>query len=320
MNGKIIKMSEGTYHARSELNASLLADFADIEDKALLPRQEKQCFDIGHQFEDFVFQEASNKPWFDSKYSVTELDSEEPEKSFNIAKSGVDLEKYLAENHETYFTKASKYTKLNKTNANTYNWIQEHIKSGGHHLISKFNFEMIKKMASNFLDKMKIDLFEDGSEYTVRELLEHAEFQKKIFWGDKKAMLDVLLIWDGTLFILDIKTAAEGQFYNMFKNKYGPIQCRHYTEAGESLIGQYGIERVHHKLWFLAGIKAAESKPLEHSSCIAESYSVHDDDIEEATEKYHNIVDRFYQWDKAGRPKKGWRKHRQIRLYSRYVA
>ncbi len=320
MAGQIIEMTEEEYHARPELNASLLADFADIEDKALLPRQEKQCFDVGHQFEDWVFQQVSGDPWFDSKYKVIELDTEIPDKVFDLVNSRVDLKKHLEENRPKYFTKKSDYQELNGKMVNSYNWIQEHIKAGGRHLIGKFNFEMIKKMAVNFLDKMQIDLFGDGSRYPVRQLFECAEFQKKVFWDGKKAMFDVFLVWDGILFILDIKTAAEGQFYRMFQSKYGPIQCPHYTEGAESLIGQHGIERVHHKLFFLVGIKASESKSLDFSSCIAESYSTQDEAIRGVREDYKDIVFRFNEWDKDGRPPKGWREHREIPLRSRYAA
>ncbi|MCK5611228.1 hypothetical protein KAR91_55675 [Candidatus Pacearchaeota archaeon] len=312
MAGKILEMKEAEYHARPEINASLLADFADSPDKALLPRQEKKCFDLGHQFEDFVFQDVSGDPWFDSKYAVCDLDTQEPEGSFSVVKSGVNLEEYLVENKKKYFTVKGE---PNKTRLNAYNWIQEHIKAGDRHLISKFNFEMINKMASNFLDKMQIDLFGDGSYYPVRQLLEHAEFQKMVFWDDKRAMFDVFLVWDGTAFVLDIKTAAERQFYQMFKSKYGPIQCRQYTEGAESLTGQYGIERVHPKLIFLVANKGAESKDLKYSTCLAESHSVQDDDLYWLTEEYQQSVHELREWNEAGRPEKGYKEHTNIRLY-----
>lgn len=319
MEGRIVEITEEKYHASPEINASLLADFAASPDDALLPRVAKKCFDVGHQFEDYVFQNVSGDPWFDSKYSVVGLETNEPDASFEVVNSGVDLIKYLEDNHNKYFTKASEYKTLSKTKENAYLWIQEHIKADGKHLISKFNFDMIKKMASNFLDKMKVDLFGDGSSYFVRELLERAQFQKMVFWDDKRAMLDVLLIWDGTAFVLDIKTFIEGQFYRMFKNKYAPIQCRHYTESAESLIGQYGIERVHRKLFFLAAKKAAESKPLMFSTCIAESHAVKDESLYALTDAYNDIVHSFRQWDEEGRPGKGYKEHREHTVYPLYT-
>ena len=314
MTGKILEMTEEEYHARPEINASLLSDFADSPDKALLPRQAKQCFDLGHQFEDFCFQDVSGDPWFDNKYHVVDLDSKEPKSVFELRNSDIDLKMYLAENYSKYWTGAEK---LNKKNENAYNWIQEHIKArkSGRHLISKFNYEMVKKMASNFLDKMQVDLYGDGSFYPVRKLLEQAEFQKMVFWDDKRSMMDVFLVWDGTAFVLDIKTAIDGQFFRMFKSKYAPIQCPHYTEGAESLIGQYGIERVHPKLIFLVARKAAESKDLKYSACIAESHSVKDECIRELTEDYQDIVLDFRQWNKDGRPEKGYKEHREHFIY-----
>lgn len=312
MAGKILEMSESEYHERPEFNASFLAEFSDSPDKALLPRVDKQCFDLGHQFEDYVFQSVTDEPWFDDKYSVCSLDTKEPGAVFDLVKSGVDLEKYLADNKEEYFTTKGA---LNKKKSNAYNWIQEHIKGDGRCFISQFNLDMVKKMASNFLDKMKVDLFGDGSFYLVREILEHAEFQKKVFWDGKKAMFDVLLVWEGTAFVIDIKTAAEKMFYQMFKSKYGPIQCRHYTEAVESLIGQFGIERVHSKLIFLVATKASESKGLEYSTCLAESHSVRDGDLYWLTENYQNLFSEFYDWDREGRPMKGYKEHTDIPLY-----
>ena len=310
----ILEITEEEYQASPEINASLLADFADSPDKALLPREAKQCFDLGHQFEDFVFQDVSGDPWFDKKYLVPELDTKEPKSAFEIVNSDVDLEKYLEENHSKYWTKAKT---LNKKNESAYHWINEHIKArkSGRRLISKFNHEMVRKMASNFLDKMEIDLYGDGSFYPVRQLLEQAEFQKMVFWDDKRAMLDVLFVWDGTAFVLDIKTAIDGQFFKMFKSKYAPIQCPHYTESVGSLIGQYEIERVHPKLIFLVARKAAESKDLKYSACLAESHSVLDECIHGLTEAYQDIVSDFRQWNKDGRPEKGYKEHREHFIY-----
>jgi len=284
-------MTPEEYHKAPGLNSSLLSAFYESPDRALIPTEPKSYFSIGTAFECMVEDEATGVKTFAEKFFFAESSGALPEKLLGWIESGEDLgDKY----------RLNKDLSRSKTSATLHGYLDECVDRPGLLPIGTADAAMLKTMVDNFF-KMEVN----GA--PVRGLLERAEFQVPIFWEaqgiKKKALFDAIVVdkMSNSASIFDLKTSVNRhQFGQMLKSKYW-VQGAHYREGAESVYWE-SLPMI-----FLVSYK---TPPY-----LAQARGIEIDSLDAAEDRYTDLVERFVEWDKAGRPAKGWLDYREDKIW-----
>lgn len=221
--------SEKKYRAAPDLNYSLLADFNEAPDVALMKKKPKGYFEIGKIFEAYFEDEIMGTKLLLKKYYFSEIDKDLPDKIVEEIRCGV--------------TPMIVYNKDGVTpagNKKVYNWFASEIQDNDGKMPIPVSVQNLARRGTRNLLDCKID------DTKIRDLIDHCdtvEFQVPIFWKTgsglhKKMLADMVLDHKDYTACFDIKTAASfKEFRWMFKDRYW-IQERHYSEGLESKHGE----------------------------------------------------------------------------------
>ena len=185
----------------------------------------------------------------------------------------------------------------------------ELIKSEERLPIDKEDFDLIEKTVSNLLTMTVID------DLTVKDFLEHAEFDKTVLWEDEdgnkfKALFDIVSTLETDedqliSVVLDLKYYAnEYGFFTMFRKKLW-IQERHYTEALKHYCIQKGSSP-YFCMPFLVGYK---------DSGLTQVNMIDDDFIDRHEEKYRDLLWEYIDWINGGKKETGHLPKRYLKVY-----
>ena len=292
---KIMNMTEQEYREAPGLNYSLLADFADSPDKALMEREPKSYFEVGKIFETLFQDEIQGTNRFSETYFVADLSGTIPEKIVKWLDEGSDLESCYVYNKDGV-TKS-------KTYKNVHAWLDACLEFPGKRPVSQDMMAQAKAMVANMC---KVELFG----IPLVTILRSAQFQVPIFWQSngiqKKALLDIVadVEMEGvkSKMVFDLKSSADlPKFKSMMRSRYF-WQDAHYLEGAYHNFGS-----VYPNMIFLAASKA--------EPWIAQPFEMAEDSRNHVQNKYDHLCEEFQKWDATGRPKKGWKPMEEIKIY-----
>jgi len=175
--------------------------------------------------------------------------------------------------------------------------------------IDKEDFDLIETTVENLLTMPVLD------DLTVKDFLEHAEFDFPVIWKDEsghecKALFDIVSTLEtddgqNISLVLDLKYYAnEYGFFKMFRDKLW-IQERHYTKA----LNYYCFEKGSSPYFcmpFLVGYK---------DSGLTQVNMIDDDSIERADDKYFDLFQRYISWLEDGKEESGHLPTRYLKVY-----
>ena len=311
-------LSVKDYRALPAINYSSLAAFNESQDHALMEVAPKSHFEFGNAFELVIEDRVKGTKKFGERFFTCEAPGEMPTDLAEWIESDVDLE--------------TKYRRkqdggLHGGSQRLHDWLDECRAHPGAMPMGTDQLETLSIMADNFL---KMQPFADiGNESTLAEILPLASFQVPIVWYTGKpfdgttaapgysmrlkALLDCLIITESTVYIFDIKTAADmKRFFWMMRDKYW-IQEVHYTVGAGHLFTGKNI------VWlFLVSSKAAHY--ISQPYCIDPAGQVSSEYVDPSRygnvlDKYSDLCDKYQAWMDEGRPPKGWKELEKIRIY-----
>lgn len=297
-----MQTEEQKYRQADGLNYSLLADFSDSPDRALMPREPKGYFEMGDIFETVFQDEIQGTNLFAETYFVAELRGSIPDKIckwLDDPECEIDPFVFLSSNF--------KYNKdgvtRSGTQKNVHAWLDACIEFPGKRPVSQTMMAEIKAMVANML-KMEIM----GA--PLVDILQNAQFQIPLFWEQdgikKKSLADIIaqvtINGQPTMICFDLKTAVDlPKFRRMFQSRYY-LQDLHYVS-----IAKDNYENVYPNMIFLV---ASKSEPF-----IAQAFEMESKSREYCQDKYDQLCDDFVVWDRAGRPPVGWKPLETVKIY-----
>lgn len=290
-----MQTEEEKYRAAPGLNYSLLADYADSPDRALMPREPKGYFEVGKVFETVFQDEIEGTNQFAETWFVADLKGAIPDKIVKWFDEVTDLATCFTYNKDG-FTRSG-------TQKNVHAWLDACLEYPGKRPVSQTMMKEIKAMVSNML-KMEIM----GA--PLVDILQNCQFQVPLYSEQngikKKALFDIVaqvnMGGQPTMICFDIKTAANlGKFRQSFKSRY-IWQHAHYLSVAKA-----NYKNVYNKMVFLV---ASKEKPY-----IAKPFEIADKSMGYVEEKYDDLCLQFDQWDKGGRPAKGWLPMEQLTVW-----
>lgn len=297
------EMSEKEYRQAEGLNYSALGAFNQSQDHALMTVEPKSFFEFGNAFEMCLQDHAKGTSLFTDNFFVCDAPGTMPEKLAGIIQSGEDLT-----THYVYTKKGDR----NDRHKKLHTWLDCCSENPGKMPMSDFEFHVLTKMVQNLLktEVEYIDGVDDQNEplissFQVEDLMKAADFQAPIFWEKdgikKKALFDMVINTGMNTYIFDIKSSANMPgFMKMFRSKYW-IQDIHYSEGAQHVFNDTKPMR------FLTAFK--EDPYLGQSFvCNHESRGI-------ALLEYDKLCDQYNEWELNGKPTKGWKKQRSIKLY-----
>ena len=300
--GSYLDIEEAEYRSWPAINYSSLADFNESQDHALLEKPARSYFEEGRAFELLIEDRAKGSDKFIGRFFLANAPGAMPEDLAGWIENKEDLEsKY----------KHNKDGSRNKQCERKHSWLDECQDNPGRMPMGTDQMAMLNKMVDNF---MKMQPFTDrDTESTLAEILPLAFFQVPIIWytrsrpgkskSRKKALIDCLVETNTTIYVFDIKTAADMiRFLWMLKNKYW-IQQTHYTEGLKAIFPNKEI------VWrFLV---SAKEKPY-----ISQPFCVDPICLERyAMDAYFYLCERFQAWIDEGRPPKGWKELKEVEVF-----
>ena len=306
------------YRAWPAINYSSLADFNESQDHALMEKKQKSYFEFGSAFEAMVEDKVKGTKKFSERFFTCEAPGEMPEDLAEWIEGDVDLSlKY----------RRKKDGGLHGGSQRLHDWLDECRANAGKMPMGEDQIETLSIMTENFL---LMQPFADiGNTKTLAEILPLASFQVPILWYTGKpfdgttaapgysmrlkALLDCLIVTESTVYIFDIKTAADmKRFFWMMRDKYW-IQEVHYTAgAGHLFTGKDIVWR------FLVSSKAAPY--ISQPYCIDPAGQTSSEFVDPSKygnvlDKYSDLCQRYQDWMDEGRPPKGWKELERVRIY-----
>lgn len=290
-----MQTEEQKYRAAPGLNYSLLADFADSPDRALMPRQGHGYFEMGNIFETIFEDEICGTNHFSETYFVADLRGSIPDKICRWLDDGTDL--------ATCFTYNKDGVTRSGTQKNVHAWLDECLRCPGKRPVSQTMMTEIKAMVANM---MKVELMG----VPLVTILRNCQFQVPLYWQQdgiqKKALADIIaqvnINGQPTMICFDLKTSVDlPKFRRMFSNRY-VWQHTHYIEGAMA-----NYENVYPNMIFLVASKA---EPF-----ISQSFEIADKSKGYVEDKYERLCDEFSEWDLAGRKPKGWLPMEQLAVW-----
>lgn len=313
-------MTEADYRKAEGLSSSLLSDFAEAPDIALMPKEDKIFFDEGKAFEMLVMDFVRGTNEFESNFFVVHTDQKPPTDFLDILN---------ARNFEDYYV-YNKNGSLSKAHTNLHFYLDACKANPGLRPIRASQYCMLDQMTHNFF-KMEVEIMRYNESQILKvpmeTILVGAKFQVAQFWEtdagetdsisdelelstiSKKALFDIIVPisigQENWLFHFDIKTTADlKRFPWMYRDKYW-IQDLHYTEGLRSLAeDKYPDHSIHHCMNFLVS-----SKQMPY---LSQTFGAPPENRNKMEANYQKICQQCYDWDKAGRPPKGWRERDDV--------
>jgi hypothetical protein len=267
-----------SYRQATGINYSALADFSQSQDHALLKKDDKAAFQLGHAFESIL------RGDFEKNYAVSDFNI--PDEIYAAVKKNENLDDYeiLTKSGERHKKYASRHAAID--------FFKSH---PGKKIISEVDRNILRIMAKNLLK----------AEYRgvkIKDILSRAKWNTPIFWDDKKAELDCYIELRDEILLFDIKTAASfGQFRQMLKSRYW-IQDHHYSEGCEEYFGKQCKKMV----FFVA----TKERPY-----LAQAISIDDESREYGRMKYLELCERYRDWVADGKPEKGWLEAEEVKVF-----
>lgn len=290
------QMTEEEYRKYPAMNFSSLASFYNkgvySPDHALMKFQFKSYFEYGKMFETMLQDAIQGTDVFGERFYFTDLKKAMPDELIEWIDNNENLsDKYV-------------YTKkgdLHGTYKNRHAYLDEAQKNPGKIPVAKKDGELLKRHVGNML-KMNYK----GAK--VGDLLAQALWQVPIVWtdedGDKKALIDCLLLLDSEAILIDIKTAAGFQkFGYMLRDRY-MIQDIHYTNGVNEAFG-YCEQMV----FFVASKEApflCQPWTMDYGGI---------DGRVAAIEEYNELCAAYQKWVDGGRHPKGWLPLQSMKYY-----
>jgi len=291
--GVYYDMPEAEYRALPRLNYSLLADFNQSQDHALQVRQNQSYFEFGKAFELVIQDISKDTRLFYDRFFVSQIRGEMPKGVAEWIESEADLSNKYNLNKDGSRSKVS---------ARLHEWLDACIDNPGKMPMSQIEYDQLCIMAWNFLDMHIYG-------HPLYEILPVAEFQVPIVWEingiAKKALVDVLIETDLKTYTFDIKTSVS--------------LSNHFTNFKKMLRSRYWIQDIHYS----EGIKATCKNPMpfmflvssKSEPFLAQPFGLDPDSRIDAEQAYSSLCYDFAEWDKSGRPPKGWKEYEEIKLY-----
>lgn len=309
--GTYLDTNVKTYRSWNAINYSSLSRFSESQDHCLMEVPAKSYFEFGSAFELLVEDRAKGTAKFAERFFECGAPGDMPD---DLA-GWIDRSEGLNEKYK--WNKPDKKTgeiRLNKKHERLHEWLDSCQQFPGMMPMGKDQMEMLGKMVDNF---MLMQPFADqGQEITLAEILPKCDFQIPIIWYvprsfdgrkagkpmRKKALLDVMFETDETVYIWDIKTAADiKRFEWMLKDKYW-IQQIHYTVGIRSIFPGKKI------VWqFLVSSKQAPY--------LSQPFCLDDRSVNDAVDVYKALCLNFAEWVDEGRPAKGWLPLETVQVY-----
>lgn len=300
--GTYIDTDEKEYRSWPAINYSSLADFNESQDHALMEKSARSYFEEGTAFELLIEDRAKGTAKFKERFFLADAPGAMPE----------DLAEWIEGNEDL----SSKY-KYNKDGSRSkqcernHAWLDECEANPGKMPMGTDQMAILNKMVDNF---MKMQPFaRKGTESMLAEILSIAFFQVPISWCiqsrdgkivmRKKALIDCMVETETSIYVFDIKTAADiKRFLWMLKDKYW-IQEAHYTEGLRAIFPEKSI-----KWLFLVSSKAEPyiSQPFCVDPICMEKYAV---------DAYFYLCERYQEWLDDGRPPKGWKHLEEVGIF-----
>jgi len=291
--GTYLDTPDKEYRAWNALNYSSIADYNDSQDHALMVKAAKSYFEFGTAFELLVEDQAKGSKKFNERFFVADAPGDMPDELAGWIDNKEDLgDKYRYKKDGT----------LNMQSEKRHLWLDACQDNPGAMPKGVDEMALLKKMVDNF---MKMQPFADElsrqqgvySEVPLSEILPIANFQVPIIWyvGKlmKKALLDLMVETESTVYVFDIKTTAElKRFVRMLMDRYW-IQELHYTAGLKSIFKGKEI------VWrFLVSSKAEPwlSKP----------YCVDPMRMDDCSGRYNDLCTEYQAWVDDDKPPKGW--------------
>ncbi len=294
--GTYLDTDEKTYRAWDGIHYSGLSRFAESQDHALIDWPAKSYFEEGTAFELLIEDRAKGTAKFAERFFLADAPGAMPE----------DLAGWIdrKEDLETKYRLKKDLTRNNQS-ARLHAWLDACRDHPGQMPMGKDQMEMLNKMVDNFM--LMQPLTDMGSENALAEILPHCDFQVPIIWYvgkvRKKALLDCLMITDPSVYVWDIKTAADLERYHWALKKYGWIQECHYTAGLKSIFPDKEI------VWrFLVSSKAEPwlSQPFQVDPHTMQEYAMN---------AYYDLCERYQAWVDAGRLPKGWKELESVKIF-----
>ena len=308
--GAAMKLIQGTYmdcsveeyRAWPAINYSSLADFNESQDHALMEKPAKSYFEEGTAFELQIEDMATGTEKFSERFFIADAPGAMPDDLAGWIERGEDLEsKYV-------WNKPNKKTgevRPSLTHEKKHLWLDECRKHPGKMPVGADRKKMLDKMVENF---MNMQPFSDILvENTMFEILRHAKFQVPIIWYvgkvRKKALIDCLVETPDTIYVFDIKTAADmSRFEWMIKSKYFLQECHYSAGLGQIYPDKQIVWR------FLVSSKA---EPYIAQPFAVDPFSMSDNGMQ----AYYDLCTRYQAWVDEGRPPKGWLEFKSVKVY-----
>ncbi|MCK5611151.1 hypothetical protein KAR91_55270 [Candidatus Pacearchaeota archaeon] len=291
-----------TYRAWPAINYSSLADFFESWDHALMVKAAKSYFEFGTAFELLVEDQAKGSNKFGERFFTCDAPGDMPDDLAGWIEKEEDLDtKYrLKKDGERHAGAARKHE-----------WLDACQDNPGIMPKGKDEMAQLKKMVDNF---MKMQPFADKlsrdqgvySESPLSEILPIADFQVPIIWHVgklmKKALIDCMVETESTIYVFDIKTAAElKRFIRMLMDRYW-IQELHYTAGLKFIFRDKEI------VWrFLVSSKA---EPY-----LSQPFCVDPMRLGDCSGHYNDLCTEYQAWTEDGRPPKGWKPLEKVGIY-----
>ena len=290
------------YRAWNALNYSSMADYNESQDHALMVKAAKSYFEFGTAFELLVEDMAKGSKKFNERFFVADAPGAMPDDKNPLAKwidGGEDLSSKYKWNQPD---KKTGEVRLSKQSARLHTWLDECQQHPGMMPKGVDEMALLKKMVDNL---MKMQPFADElsrqqgvyTEAPLSEILPLANFQVPIIWYvgklRKKALLDLIVETESTVYVFDIKTTAElKRFIRMLMDRYW-IQELHYTAGLRSIFKGKEI------VWrFLVSSKA--------EPWLSRPYCVDPMRMDDCSGRYNDLCTEYQAWVEDGKPPKGW--------------
>lgn len=294
-----IQMTEEEYRKYPAMNFSSLASFYNkgvySPDHALMEFKFKSYFEYGKMFETMLQDSIQGTDEFGERFYFTELENKMPDDLIGWIDNGKDLNEFYV---------YTKQNKLSGTYKGRHAYLDEALKNPGKIPVSKKEAELLKRHVSNML-KMRYQGVK------VEHLLANAQWQVPLIWrdedGEKKALVDCLVVLDDKVILIDIKTAASFQKFSYMLRDHYMIQDIHYTHGVNETMG-YCEQMV----FFVASKEA----PF-----LCQPWTVDYGDVDgrvAALEEYNELCEAYSKWVQAGKPPMGWLPQQSMKYFMKY--
>jgi len=288
--GTYLDTDEKTYRAWPGINYSSLSRFSESQDHCLMPWPAKSYYEEGTAFELLIEDRAKGTAKFAERFFLADAPGAMPDDLAGWIDEGKDLG-----NLYTYTQKGELHGGKKRLHA----WLDACRDHPGMMPMGKDQITMLNKMVDNF---MLMEVFGNP----LGEILPIADFQVPIIFykGNlrKKALLDCMVEGKDTVYVWDIKSAADmTRFQWMLKDKYW-IQQIHYTSGARQVFPGKKI------VWqFLVSSK---QEPY-----LSKPFCLDDRSVEAAKDVYDALCLNYSEWVESGKPAKGWLPLEAIKVY-----